>query len=438
MKTELFLNIYKNKELYLQRKISLKDKAMFLGSSPEADVALPIQEMSAFQFLLLPPTDHEQSWRVFDESSEEVFLLTSETPHVQDLHPWNLEFVMEPGYQPEWTELKHEPQGDVLVLSFFREQKLYRRQYARLSAQLKLTWKGDEILVKRDEMRNRTEAWKFEKETETLEISLSNKSQLNFMQSIKHPLKAVGALMMLFVGIIFAVGFSTKEEHVMAEVKVDKVMIVKIPSNTTKKPVEQQSAQSVASNTQNNQQTRAASTLGRAFRRFTKGLEGVSLAPSRLAGGYAAGTLSTKLQGMKEGAGGDGKGDKIFNGAGTGSTMGRGIAGVKGIRLLEDEVESSGGLKKEVIAQYIKSYLGQIVQCFERELSISPDLTGKVVVNFTINGKGQVAKALIQKSQFDNSRFHGCITNKVSHWAFPVPDGGVNVVVNYPFLFRAQ
>ena len=64
-----------------------------------------------------------------------------------------------------------------------------------------------------------------------------------------------------------------------------------------------------------------------------------------------------------------------------------GNVGNASVGVLDEETEVEGGLDKEVIARYIKSQLGQIRYCYERQLSANPELYGKVLVKFTIGGR---------------------------------------------------
>jgi len=124
------------------------------------------------------------------------------------------------------------------------------------------------------------------------------------------------------------------------------------------------------------------------------------------------------------------------NTAGIGG-LGAGNTGSGGVGLIEEESEIIGGLDREVIAQYIKSQLGQILYCYERQLSANPDLFGKVAVKFTIAGTGHVETQAIGDTTLKNATVEGCILNKVAKWKFPAPAGGTKVLVTYPFLFKS-
>ena len=127
-------------------------------------------------------------------------------------------------------------------------------------------------------------------------------------------------------------------------------------------------------------------------------------------------------------------------GGGSASGMGglaAGGTGSGGVGLIEEEGEITGGLDREVIAQYIKSQLGQILYCYERQLSANPDLFGKVAIKFTIGPSGGVEKQLIGDTTLKNATVEGCILNRVAAWKFPAPQGGTRVLVTYPFLFKS-
>ncbi|MGZ3798416.1 MAG: AgmX/PglI C-terminal domain-containing protein, partial [Pseudobdellovibrionaceae bacterium] len=144
------------------------------------------------------------------------------------------------------------------------------------------------------------------------------------------------------------------------------------------------------------------------------------------------GTDSTAQGVMISTAGrGGGKSTSGFGGLGAGNT------GNGGVGLIEEESEVVGGLDREVIAQYIKAQLGQILYCYERQLSANPDLFGKVAVKFTIAGTGHVETQAIGDTTLKNATVEGCILNKVAKWKFPAPAGGTKVLVTYPFLFKS-
>lgn len=132
------------------------------------------------------------------------------------------------------------------------------------------------------------------------------------------------------------------------------------------------------------------------------------------------------------------------SGKGGGSSQYKGVGGLSlgnvgnaSVGVLEEETEVEGGLDRDVIARVIQSQLGQIRYCYERQLSASPDLYGKVQVKFTIGSEGSVQTQAIGNSSLSNAMVEGCILRRIAGWQFPKPKGGTQVIVTYPFLFKS-
>lgn len=126
-------------------------------------------------------------------------------------------------------------------------------------------------------------------------------------------------------------------------------------------------------------------------------------------------------------------------GGGTGALgkIAKGNAGNGQAQLLEDDGEVVGGLDREVIANYIRTRLGEVLYCYERQLSAQPNLFGKVAVKFTIGASGKVETQKVSETTLANQSVEGCILSRLSKWEFPKPQGGTTVVVTYPFLFKS-
>ena len=127
-------------------------------------------------------------------------------------------------------------------------------------------------------------------------------------------------------------------------------------------------------------------------------------------------------------------GVKNFKGVG-GLAMGN--VGNASVGVLEEETDVQGGLERDVIARVISSQLGQIRYCYERQLSASPDLYGKVLIKFTIGAQGSVVTQNVGLTTLKSAMVEGCILRRVARWRFPQPKGGTAVLVTYPFLFKS-
>lgn len=170
----------------------------------------------------------------------------------------------------------------------------------------------------------------------------------------------------------------------------------------------------------------SAASSGRAL-----GLGGGS-ALDKLGGGGGGTGTTMKVGGL--GTAGKGGGSNGYKGTGA---LSLGNIGNAEVGVLEEESEVDGGLDKEAIARVIRSQLGQIRYCYERQLSANPDLYGKIMVKFTIGAAGSVVAQAVGNTSLNNAMVEGCILRRIAGWQFPTPKGGTNVLVTYPFLFKS-
>ena len=120
-----------------------------------------------------------------------------------------------------------------------------------------------------------------------------------------------------------------------------------------------------------------------------------------------------------------------------GTGLSGGTVGTGDVAMVDEETVIEGGLDRDVIADVIKRNLGQIRYCYERQLSSNPDLYGKLLVKFTIDAGGGVMEPKIDTSTLKSSLVEGCVLRRMAGWKFPLPKGGTQVRVSYPFLFKA-
>lgn len=304
---------------------------------------------------------------------------------------------------------------------------------------------------------------------EVSELERNPQEALVDKESKKMLIATLGSLF-LFV----AIGLFAPKKEVVEELIVPKSTSSLVVKMEMKKPKEKSAGQPAQVQNKQAQPTTAQNNAagGGKVNALLKGAIGVRI--SQLMGKVSATEARTAevlvtTKGIKAGEGASGRalaavgkvdssgrnwnGEATANGGGKGvstggvgagkgtGNMGNGLAAGKtgngGVGLIEEESEVVGGLDREVIAQYIKSQLGQILYCYERQLSANPDLYGKVAVKFTIAGTGQVETQAINQTTLKSVPVEGCILNKIAKWKFPEPKGGTKVVVTYPFLFKS-
>lgn len=154
------------------------------------------------------------------------------------------------------------------------------------------------------------------------------------------------------------------------------------------------------------------------------------------------------MSGSGKGGGGTGEGIGLGSigtighgaGSGSGSGYGSGAGGgqTKGRVAAATATTSGSGLAQEVIARVVRGSLGQMTSCYEKAMTKSPTLQGKVAVKFTIDGKGAVLSAAPGDTNITDAEMVTCVVAAVKRMSFPAPDGGGVVVVTYPFVFAPR
>lgn len=94
------------------------------------------------------------------------------------------------------------------------------------------------------------------------------------------------------------------------------------------------------------------------------------------------------------------------------------------------------GLTKEEVGEVIHSHLSEIRYCYEAAMLRSSAIEGKLQVAFVIGAAGRVTRAEPKSSTLSDIRLGDCVISKLKTWQFPRTKGGVDVAVNYPFLFK--
>jgi len=152
---------------------------------------------------------------------------------------------------------------------------------------------------------------------------------------------------------------------------------------------------------------------------------------------YSKGLVAAPLGagGNMQGGGGYGTKGKGGGQAGYGQLSLVGSAGTSPIPLGREAIVG-GGLDRDLIADVINRNLGQIRFCYEQGLQGDPALAGRVAVDFTIGGQGQVKVAAVGSTTLNSKLVEDCILLRLKTWKFPLPEGGSDVKVSYPFALR--
>jgi hypothetical protein len=94
------------------------------------------------------------------------------------------------------------------------------------------------------------------------------------------------------------------------------------------------------------------------------------------------------------------------------------------------------GLTKDQVGAVIRKHMSEIRYCYEAAMVRSPEVEGKLGVNFVIGPNGVVKTSQAGRSSLADPKLDHCVVSRLATWKFPKPRGGVNVAVNYPFIFK--
>jgi outer membrane biosynthesis protein TonB len=134
------------------------------------------------------------------------------------------------------------------------------------------------------------------------------------------------------------------------------------------------------------------------------------------------------------GMGAGGAGAKVGYGKGErASVNGQGSALVS-LDIPGSSVEE--GLTKDEVGAVIHQHMSEIRYCYESAMLRTPDLEGKLIVDFTIGANGTVKSTAAKSSTLADPRLDDCILRRLATWKFPQPKGGIDVAVMYPFIFK--
>ena len=167
------------------------------------------------------------------------------------------------------------------------------------------------------------------------------------------------------------------------------------------------------------------------------------------AAGSSENRAGDNLGGKLKDTGAGGKGTATYGiagvgtqGRGTGTTgYGTGGIGQKGqvqINVTGQEGEFGGGMDKEAIRRVIREHIREIRSCYEKELQRSPDLYGKIVLEWDIEEEGRVSRVATKSNALGNDSVANCIMSRLKMWKFPDPPKDQVGRVIFPFVFSSQ
>jgi len=146
------------------------------------------------------------------------------------------------------------------------------------------------------------------------------------------------------------------------------------------------------------------------------------------------GTIALGNTGLIGKGGGGGSG----SGYGRGSGAGFGGRGKRVPRVRQGKATVQGSLDRDIIRRIIRAHINEVRHCYNVGLNRDPALSGRLLINFTIDPQGKVPTAVVEETTLADARVGNCVAKAVRRWKFPKPSGGSPVHVKYPFSLAAD
>jgi len=106
------------------------------------------------------------------------------------------------------------------------------------------------------------------------------------------------------------------------------------------------------------------------------------------------------------------------------------------IRIHVGDLRVHGPLSMDAIRAVVHSHHDQVRYCYNQALLGQPALSGKLLMHFAIDERGYVSEATTRGNGTGDASLAACVRAKVLTWRFPMPRGGGEVRVTYPFVFH--
>jgi len=161
---------------------------------------------------------------------------------------------------------------------------------------------------------------------------------------------------------------------------------------------------------------------------------------SELVVGFGSGGMG--FHGTGSGGGGTGFGrihgiGKVDTGGGMGIRAGLTRKRTRRVRRFRiGAISATGFCSKSNIRMVVRSRAAMFRACYERQLQIKPNLSGKIVIRWTIWLDGSVKNASVASSTMHDSRVEGCILRVIRRMRFEKPKGGGVCIVQWPLVFN--
>ncbi len=131
---------------------------------------------------------------------------------------------------------------------------------------------------------------------------------------------------------------------------------------------------------------------------------------------------------------GGGGGSEVAAAATTERTEERDTVQVRASVRGRDAQTRGGTVDQDSLQRTLRRKRADIERCYERALAGDPELSGRILIEFTIGSDGRVSSATLRENSVGSS-VGSCIEGRVRRWRFDPPEGG-NATVRVPYILE--
>jgi pSer/pThr/pTyr-binding forkhead associated (FHA) protein/outer membrane biosynthesis protein TonB len=101
-----------------------------------------------------------------------------------------------------------------------------------------------------------------------------------------------------------------------------------------------------------------------------------------------------------------------------------------------EEAVVMGSIDADAVEAALLAHKDEFRLCYEKEINAEhPNLAGRVGTTFVIGSSGRVSQAGIESTTLKNANVERCVLAVIKRIDFPIPRGGGEVTVTYPFKY---
>jgi MYXO-CTERM domain-containing protein len=99
----------------------------------------------------------------------------------------------------------------------------------------------------------------------------------------------------------------------------------------------------------------------------------------------------------------------------------------------QEQAIVEGPLDQDIIRRIVRAHINEVRACYNQGLVKNPQLSGRVVVDFTIAATGKVESSAVGSTTLTDATVSKCVAKAAKRWTYPKPSGA-SVTVSYPFM----